>query len=1123
MYGLMKTIKMQINKLKEMKKSIFLTFVLGLLTLVAAPSAWAQAIITGTVYEDFGGDKEPSMGVNIAIQNDQGRTLTGCITDMNGQYSLKVPAGKGLKIVFSFIGMATQSFPYTGQATQDVTMKEESTQLQEVTMTAQRVVKSELGVSQKAFTGASQAIKMEDVMETLPVSSVEEALQGQLGGVDITAGGDPGAKGSIRIRGTATLNTSADPLIVINGVPYNADISDDFDFATANTDDFADMLSLNPNDIESIEVLKDASSTAIYGTKGANGVLLITTKKGQRGKPKFTFSNKTTINFEPDAIPMLNGDEYVAYMQDAIWNTANARGLNSSTDLLTMLFDDERAYAIGYHPEWSYFDEYNTNTDWLGAIKQNVVTTDNNFAMSGGGEKANYRFSLGYTTQDGTTKGTGMQRLTSSLRIGYDFSDRLNVNAEFTYSDTNNEASYFKSDVLRSEAMRKMPNKSPYYIDDETGKATDVYFTYQDATEFQGAFNSSKSKNFHPIAAVNESYNDTNTKEEKINFNPRYYLLMNEDHLPILTLQGYVSMKFKTVKTRSFLPQEVTGVDISSEYANRSTDAYSNSFLLQTEAKLLYNQTFKEKHTLVAAAVWQTKQSSGSSYSTVIYGAAASGMSDPTNGGTIWSSSLGSGTSESRTLNAIANLNYTFDQWLSINGTYNYEGSSAIADANRWGGFPAVGAALNLQELPMVRDNDKWEWLNQAKVRVSWGQAGDPPSGTAPYVGTYSALDTKYGTYSPIVPSKITLKALKWQTSTEKDLGVDLAFWENKIKMTFDVYRKDTKDLLQKNQTVSGVSSFSSIAYTNDGAMRNKGWEYRIDYDVFKNKQWNVSLNFNINRNVNEIVELPSTQAVESYTFGNGNYANKLVAGTPIGSFFGYRYKGVYQNTEDTYAKDAEGNVMLDINGKPLTMQNGTIQCFPGDAKYEDINHDGVIDQNDIVYLGNCNPVVTGGGGANVRYKSPIGEWGLTVFFHYRLGQKVINSTRMENEAMYLTGNQSKAVLRRWRNEGDQTDIPRALYNYGYNYLGSDRFVEDCSYVRLKTISLSYKLPKKWAEAVYTAGISCFITGYDLFTFTNYKGQDPEVTLPSKLTALCEDNSSTPRARRFAAGVTINF
>jgi len=1111
----MKKMQSTYSNVKEAVRKGSLFFLLSSLFFISV-TAYGQAVITGTVYEDFGGAKEPMMGVNIAVVNSQNRTLTGTITDMDGNYSIKMPQGNDLTLVFSFIGMSAQRFPYKGQKVQNVTMSEDSQQLKEVVVATERVTRSELGVSAKTFTGASQSIKMDDVMESLPVSSVEEALQGQLAGVDILAGGDPGAKGNIRIRGTATLNGSADPLIVINGVPYNTDIADDFDFSTANTEDFADMLSLNPNDIEDIQVLKDAASTALYGTKGANGVLLITTKKGLRGKPKFTFSNKTTVKVEPDPIPMLSGNEYTAYMQDAIWNTANARGLQNAGDLIDMLYSS-KSYAIGYQPDWSYFDEYNTNTDWLDGIRKNAVTTDNNFSMSGGGEKATYRFSLGYMNEDGTTKGYGMQRLTSTLNVGYNFSDRLNVSAEFTYSDTKNDQAYLKSEKVRSEAMRKMPNKSPYYIDDATGQPTDIYFTYQDENEFQGAFDGSS--HFHPIAMVNDSYNNTNTKEEKITIRPRYRILMDENNAPVLTLEGYISMKFKTVKTRQYLPQEATGVDINSTYSNLSYDGYSNNFLLQSETKLLFNKTWLDgMHNVVAAAIWRTQQSSGSTYATQIYGAATEGMSDPVNGGTIYSSSLNSGTSESRTLSAIGNLNYTFDKWLTLNATWNYEGTSALATDNRWGLFQSYGGALNLQDIEAIHEKTE-KWLSQAKIRFSWGQSGQAPTGTSPYVGTYAALSDKYGTVTPVVPNAMQLSKLKWQTAEEWDIGADLAFWNNRIKMTFDYYDKTTKDLLQKGVTVSNISSFSKIAWTNSGEMENKGWEYRIDYEIFKNKNWRVAVDFNINRNENEILELPSNLSQDSYSFKNGQYAQKLLAGTPVGSFFGYHSLGVYQNIEDTYAHDADGNVMRDLEGRPIVMKNGTFTCYPGDAKYQDVNYDGKIDENDIVYIGNSNPVVTGGAGVNVKWK----DLSLTMRFHYRLGQKIINQTRMDMEAMYNTDNQSTAVLRRWRSEGDVTDIPRALYKYGMNYLGSDRFVEDCSYIRLQTISLNYRLPKKWCEKIHSTGISVFVTGYDLFTWTDYQGQDPEVTLPSAVTDIAKDQSSTPRSRRFAAGVTVNF
>jgi len=1085
-----------------MKHKILLTMLFCLFTLGLS----AQSVVTGTVTERLGNSDEACIGVNVTFQNSQNRIVTGTVTDFNGNYSLKVPNEKNLTLVFSFIGMKTQRFKYTGQTKLNVTMESDAHQIKEVQVSGRRGgTRNDMGITSRQQSFATQKISMEELTATSPVTSIEEALQGQLGGVDILAAGDPGAKSTIRIRGTATLNSSADPLIVINGVPYNTSIDDSFDFNTASQEDFAQMLSLNPNDIESIEVLKDAASTAVYGTAGANGVLLITTKKGAMGKTNFTFSTKNSIKFEPKSMPMLGGNEYVAYMQDAIWNTANAQGLNGNS-YLEWLFDK---YDIGYQQDWRYFDEYNQDVDWLSYLTKNAFTTDNSFSMSGGGERATYRYSLSYLNEGGTTKGTGLGRLTTSLDIGYKFSEKLRVNAEYTYSDTKKDAPW--TDNVRAEAMRKMPNKSPYYIDDATGKMTDIYFTRQNAEEFQGAFNGSR--NFHPIIMVEDSYRKLVTKEQKMTVRANYYA--TED----LRYTGYVSMKYNTQKTEAFLPQSATGVTTNSTYANQSTDSYSNNFSLQTENKLMFTKDWKEKlHQVVITGLWRTQQSRSSNYSATRYNVASAAIADPGSGGGVLLSQ-GSGTSEVTTLSGIGSAVYTLLDRYTINGTVNYEGKSSLGKDNRWGLFPSVGVSWQFADEPFMKWSD--EWLTEWKFRASYGKSGNAPSGTSPYVGTYAAIGN-YMDASAISSNTMQLNKLKWETSTEFDIGTDITLFDGRLTATFDWYRKHTRDLLQKKVSVPEYMGYptAQIAYWNSGKLKNEGWEFRIDYEVFKNKDWQLKVNWNINRNINTIVELPENMSSDDPQVANGTYNTKILSGTAVGSFFGFKSAGVYKNLEDTYAKDASGNVMYDLQGQPIIMYNSSFRCYPGDAKYVDINYDGRIDKNDIVYLGNYNPVVSGGGGFNLKYK----QFGLTVFLHYRLGQKIINQARMNAEAMYNRDNQSTAVLRRWRTEADtDTDIPRALYNYGLNYMGSDRFVEDCSFLRLKTLSLNYNFPKSICKSLCVNSLSMFITGYDLFTFSSYTGQDPEVTLPSSVTGLAVDNSQTPRSRRASMGITVNF
>lgn len=1088
-------------------------YYIALLLVGCAQWVAAQGYISGIVSEMIGGVKEGCVGANVAIVNSQNRVLTGATTDLMGNYTLNLPDEKGeLTVVFSYIGMKSQRFKYTGQTKIDVLMEADAQTLVEVEIEAKKIERNDLGISQKEMAFATQKVEMSEIVQNSPVSSLEEALQGRLSGVDIIASGDPGAKSSIRIRGTATLNSNADPLIVVNGIPYSTDIDESFDFNTANTEDFADMLSLNPNDIESIEVLKDAASTAVYGTAGANGVLLVTTKKGTQGKTRFSFSSKNSYKVEPPSMPMLDGDEYVAFIQDAIWNTANARGLDSSADLLKLLFDTP---DIGYMTDWRYFDEYNQDVDWLDYVKKDAFITDNSFSMSGGGDRATYRFSLSYLDEGGTSIGTGMDRLSANLRIGYNFSDKLRIDTEYSYADTDRDANFTTN--TRAEALRKMPNKSPYYIDDVTGEMTDIYFLRQNAEDFQGAFSGKTDggsfKNFHPIIMANESYRNTNTREQKMNFRLYY------DFSPALTYSGYVSMKYKTSNTKAFLPQSATDVTINSTFANLSADDNTNNLSLQTENKLMFRKRWNEDmHSVVATGIWRTSQSTSSKYASMIYGAASAGMSDPSAGGAV--TSIGSSESEVRSLSGIGSFAYTLLNRYSLNATFNYEGKSSLGNDNRWGFFPSVGVAWNMQDEPFMESiRDVW---SQFKVRASYGESGNAPSGTAPYMGSYTAIG-QYGTGSAIVPQSMQLNKLKWETSREYNIGVDFGFFKDKLTGTIDYYYKKTKDLLHKDYTIPLAVGFSSgkMNYYNSGEMTNRGLEFRMDYHAIDTKDWNLTLNFNISNNINTIDKLPENMTSMVYTAKNGEYAQKLVMGTSVGSFFGYRYLGVYQNTEDTYARGEDGSIMRDLYGNPIVMKNidnkGT--CYPGDAKYEDVNYDGIIDKNDIVYLGNYNPTLSGGGGFNLKYKN----LGMTVFMHYRVGQKVINQARMDAESMYGSDNQSKAVLRRWRNEGDDTDIPRALWGYGYNYLGSDRFVEDCSYLRLKTLSFNYVCPKSWCKQLHVNTISLYLTGYDLFTFSNYTGQDPEVSLPSKITDLAVDKAQTPRSKRYAFGITVNF
>lgn len=644
---------------------------------------------------------------------------------------------------------------------------------------------------------------------------------------------------------------------------------------------------------------------------------------------------------------------------------------------------------------------------------------------------------------------------------------------------------------------------------------TGDYFVYHDP-DFEGSFKGTVNKdsqNFNPVAMVNEAVNNTMQREAKITFNADYTIL------PGFTYKGWAAINMRTIKAHRFLPQVVTGVAQNSEYANQSVDSYSDKLVLQTENKFMYIKNWNDKHNLIANALVRTSQQVTTNYLSATYGNASSGLSDPTVGTSVLGGENGMNSSEAetRTVSFIGLMNYTLLNRYVFHASLNAEGNSAMGRNKRMGYFPAAGIAWNLQNesfMESLRDR----WLDEAKIRVSVGQSGRAPSGTSIYLGAYVKGDN-YMNMSGTKPERMQLDDLHWETSTEYNYGADVMLFGGRLKFTFDYYQKYIKDLLQKDYKLPSSTGFGSMRYYNSGKMENKGWEFRADAIFWKNKDWQISGYVNLSRNENRITELPGNMAQETYEANNGKYAARVEVGQPVGAFYGYRYLGVYKDKDATYARDASGNIMNDVHGKPIVMKNLTKACQPGDAIYEDINHDGVINQYDIVYLGNYNPVLTGGAGLTVKYK----QVSLSAFFHGRFGQSIVNTARMNNESMYSDDNQSTAVLRRWRNEGDVTDIPRALYKEGYNYLGSDRFVEDASFIRLKTLTLNYLFPKKMCNRLGINTLSCFVTGYNLFTWTNYTGQDPEVEIPTKPTDLAEDKATTPVSMRFAFGINLNF
>ena len=1084
-----------------------LNYKLVIILLLLTPHlSVAQTILRGMISDNYG----PLIGATVAFTNAQKRVMFGVATDINGEYVITVPENStDLTIEVAFIGYKTKRIPYKGQKLLNVALHDDIQALDEVVVTAKVKKMNSLGVAVEDLGVARQSIDLTDFQD-MPVTSVEDMLQGKLANVDIVSlSGDPGSSSSIRIRGTSSLNASNEPLIVIDDIPYETDINDDFDFATATDEDFGALVNIAPSDIQSIDVLKDAAATAVWGSKAGNGVLLITTKKGTRGKPSFSISQKMVYKREPTGIPMLDAEQYVTLMQDGIWNNVRDQGFTyhggNSSALLTQYKD------LRFDPTYQWFDEFNQDTDWMDLIVNDVFTSETNFSMSGGGDRARYRVSAGYLSEGGTTIGTAFSRISTRLNVDYIFSNKLTVSSTFSYAEGDKDAPYKQNGMpdLRAHARNKMPNMSPYKLD-ENGGFTDEYFT--NPTEdpcIQGTWASSKQ--YNPLAMAEESINNTLKRNLGVSFNLKYTFF------PGLRFQQTFAFDLGSSKNKQFLPQSATGVIWTHADHNKGVDNMSDNMSMYTKSTLVFSRIFKEKHSLVSSAFFETRMSNSSSYASSMSGMGSVEVADPTAGGII--TSLNSGISENRSVGMLINAHYIYDEKYIIGAYYRYDGNSKMGANKRWGGFPSLTAAYRISKEAFLIDKD---WITEIKIRGGYGKSGTSPSGNYVYVGKFQS-DGNYMGESAIKPSSVQLNNLKWELKTEYNLGLDLRFMDGRFKLVVEYYNKRTDDLLQKDVKVNASSGFDKIGYFNSGSIENKGWEIMVDVrDVLKIGDFRLSFsNLNISRNRNRVLELPSNMNYEKYDFKNGTYAYNIIEGSPIGSFYGYRCNGVYQNTNETYALDKAGNQIIDIYGEKVeTVIGDNYTVRAGDAWYEDVNRDGVIDKYDIVYLGNSMPILTGGGSMVLNYRNLR----FRASFQTRIGQSVVNEARMNSENMRNANNQSTSVLKRWRYEGNETMIPRALYNRGYNYLGSDRFVEKATFVRLKDVSLSYTLPKAFVKRMGLNRVSCNLTAYDVFTWTNYKGQDPEVGFSGgSIYQLAVDKSYTPRPFRLSFGLNVDF
>jgi TonB-linked SusC/RagA family outer membrane protein len=1082
-----------------MKKVLLCTQLCLLILLLDYHPVFAQEkLIRGQVISVADGTGLPIATIVELDKNN--RIVKGTSSDIDGNFAIKV-SDTGHRLQVSFIGYKSVTLDIGNRSNLVVRLEEEIKSLEAVEIVAERRINTGfLDVKSRDLAIPVEKIDMKEV-EEVQASSIDEALQGRLAGVDIVSNsGDPGSGMSIRIRGVSSLRTNSDPLIVIDNVPYDISVSPDFNFATANEEGYAQMLNISLDDIREITVMKDAAATALWGTKASNGVLFITTKRGTKGmRPDLSFTYRGTYSFEPRTIPMLNGDQYSTLIFEG---TMNVDGIPLNTNEYKEFQYDPS------DPYWYY--NYSQNTNWLDEISRDGYIHNYDLSLTGGGEKAFYRFSSNYQKEQGVTLGTDMNRLTTRLNLDYNISDKLMMRADLSYAHGISNSSYDK--YIRSTAYKKMPNMSVYEYD-QSGNRTPVYFSPEQ--NIQGMYKNT----YNPVAMAEYGMYKTTTDRIITKFNTTYNIIRDLKY----TLD--IAFDLNNTKRNWFLPQIATGLSSTRTYVNRARDRDEDSYNIYINNKLTYHKNINDVHDIILTLNYQSNDYRGLSYESETSNSASSELADPSIPANINTEGLGlsSGSWQVRNVGLLGLVHYSLLDRYIISGGVRREGNSKFNEKYRYGYFPSISLAWRISGEPFML---RFTFLDDLRLRASYGENGHSPKDAYTYFNNYETFSWTYLGNTAVYSADMELENLKWESFITKNIGISLEIFNGRLMLDYDMYQNSTKDMLEEKVTLPSSSGYNTTTM-NIGSLDNQGWDFSFRSFPVRHDGFSISFDFNIARNYNVLREVAKNYATErGETTSNGEFKHIIQTDNPIGSFYGYRYLGVYKDEEDLIAVDAAGNKVYNANGDPVMMvfnyPSVNYEFQPGDAKYDDINHDGNINYLDVVYLGDANPDFTGGFGSTVSYK----DFSFNFFFYGRYGNDIINMTQMYGENMYNYDNQTTAVLRRWRKPGDETNIPRALTSYGYNWLGSSRFVDDGSFLRLKYITLSYRFPSKLIGRLGIKSMRISTTINNLLTFTPYKGQDPEITIKpieGTLYTVGYDYSQTPVTKQVTFNLNVVF
>ena len=1148
------------------KSRILLTL---LFTIVAQAMMAQGKVISGTVEDAMG----PIMMANVVERDGNNRIVNHTQTDMMGNFSMEIKSPKN-KLVVSYVGSKTKVLTIGDQKTFKIKLEDEKTTISEVTVRGRRSNSGGLNIDKREISVSQQTMNMENI-EGMAFTSADEALQGEIAGLDIVANsGNLGAGTTMRLRGVSTLNGSAEPLIVVDDKIFDYN-SSDIDFESADEEAFSSLLAVSVDDIASITVLKDAAATAIWGSQGANGVIQITTKRGVRGKPRVTLGYKFTGTWMPSGYDLLNGDNYTMMLKEEFYNPTQSAAATSTIN------------EINYVPaeSWAEANNWNKNTDWVKEISQFGEQHEANVNISGGGQKATFRISGSYNHQTGTVIKQRLDRLTTRLVLDYNVSDRIRFSTNFalTYTDNLKNYTYGSSknngsnSALLAMALAMAPNASVYRYDrynNNTGEYFLMNPTMTGMTPDDGNFTSTQLQDVvaigNPVAYANMSWQKEQTYSIVPDFNIKYELLGTEHGKHRLTFDGRVYFDIYAYSKPTFMPGSLSNGSYTDDDYNFITNTETNQFKMGSRMKLTFTPAFKNEDFYLTMMAYYEAGTQKNTYQYLGQSSIPNGIESATIDAHLLSMDNQPGTTKSAWQDWVYNAHFSYKSRYSVGFGLRADGSSKFGPKNPWFYSPNVSLRYNLSEEAFFTPLRKV--VSMLGIRGSWGITGSSSVSVDNYFNQYTSRAGRYGTNYYTSMSGLKLDDLRPQRKIGLNLGFNLGLFDDMYEIDVNLYKENTKDLIMKSIPVPTSATWNTstaLSFGNVGEMENRGWELTVTANKFiKVKKFSVSASFNLAQNINKLLDmdqrvLDNMNSQPSWSNrGSSSILSRVVVGDPLCSIYGFNYNGVYQYSYDyltnyntkqlqlqsqakargeSYEWDyeawinqqlAEGKtfpVAVDENGKVIMTNTGVPKHLAyyygdteyefkgGDAIYEDVNHDGNINELDIKYLGNSLPKMQGGFNVTLQYEN----WKLVARFNYRWGNKIINTARVGLESMYGTQNQCSSVTYRWRKDGDVTQIPRALYGTGYNYQVSSRFVEDGSFLRFNNLQISYSLPKKTIKKLGLNSLSAYVTLNNLFCWTKYTGIDPEVASGTYTPA--SDGATTPRSKSVTASLNFGF